>query len=346
MSPTVYKRNKTWWLHWVEDGRQRRESAHTHSKHIALEILGGKLYRLSKKKAGLFKDKKFGEFVKEYLEYSKANKSKSAFDIDQRVLYKFTALFKIRNLSEVTAPKLEKYKTYRLNQKASRSTINRELTTLKHALNKGREWKYLEESPGRFVRKFPYEKMSTKIRSLSNREIAKILKTLESQTEKPRLMRLVIKRIILVAINTGMRLTEILNAKWEDLNLKKKLIYTRTIKGGSLRVRGIPLNNTIFNIIRKIQRVGEYIFSPDGRKPISRSYVSHTFMRLVRKSRIAPACFNDLRHTFASHLGEAGADERTIAELLGHTSTRTTWVYTHLSREHLKKAVEKLDLPV
>lgn len=342
MSPTVYKRGKTWWLHWVEDRRQHRESAHTHSKHLALEILGEKLYRLSKKKAGLIRDKKFGEFIKEYLEYSKANKSKSAFEIDQRVLYKFTALFKIKNLSEVTTPKLEKYKTYRLSQKVSKSTINRELTTLKHALNKAREWKYLEESPGRFVKKFPYEKTNAKIRSLSNQEIAKILKALESQTEKPKSMLLTIKRIILMAIHTGMRLSEILNAKWEDLNLKERLIYTRTIKGGSLRVRNIPLNRCSYNIITASRRVGEYIFSP-SKKPISRSYVSHTFMRLVRESRIAPACFNDLRHTFASHLGEAGADERTIAELLGHASTRTTWIYTHLSREHLRKAVEKLD---
>lgn len=344
MSPTVYKRGNIYWLQWVEDGKQHRESAHTSNKRVAQTFLGEKLYRLSKKKAGLLKDKNVKEFVKEYLEYSQTNKSKSSYQTDQRVLYKFIGLFKAKNLSEITPSSIEKYKTIRINQGATKSTVNRELTTLKHTFNKAREWKYLEESPARFVRKFRYEKTSSKIRSLSNDEITKILKTLETQTQKPKDMRLVLKRIILMAVNTGMRLTEILTAKWEDLRLKERLIYTKTIKGGSLRVRSIPLNRCSYNIITASRRVGEYIFSP-SKKPISKSYVSHTFLRLVRKSRIAPACFNDLRHTFASHLGEAGTDERTIAELLGHSSTRTTWIYTHLSREHLKKAVEKLDLP-
>lgn len=338
MSPTVYKRGNIYWLQWVEDKKQHRESAHTSNKRVAQTFLGEKLYRLSKKKAGLLKDKNVREFVKEYLEYSKANKSPSSYETDKRILCKFIGLFKAKNLSEITPSSVEKYKTIRINQGAKKSTINRELTTLKHAFNKAREWKYLEESPGRFVRKFRYEKTSSKIRSLSSQEIAKILETLEAQTQKPEDMRLVLKRIILMAVNTGMRLTEILTAKWEDLNMKNRIIETRTIKGGRLRIRRIPLNKTIVDIIGQIKPKGDYIF---GR--ISKSYVSHTFLRLVRKSRIAPACFNDLRHTFASHLGEAGADERTIAELLGHSSTRTTWIYTHLSREYLKKAVEKLD---
>lgn len=340
MSPTVYKRGNIWWLQWCEDNKQHRESAHTSNKRVAQTFLGEKLYRLSKKKVGLLKDKNFGEFIKEYLEYSKTNKSPSSYETDKRILYKFTGLFKIRNLSEVSPSSIEKYKTIRINQGATKSTVNRELTTLKHAFNKAREWKYLEESPGRFVRKFTYEKTSSKIRSLSSQEITKILQTLESQTQKPEPMRLTLRNIILMAVNTGMRLSEILNAKWEDLNMKEKSIETRTVKGGRLRIRKVPLNNTIYHILQNINRKEDYIF---GR--ISKSYVSHTFLRLVKESKIAPACFNDLRHTFASHLGETGADERTIADLLGHSSTRTTWIYTHLSKEHLKKAVEKLDLP-
>ena len=344
MSPTVYKRGNIYWLQWVEDGKQHRESAHTSNRRVAQTFLGEKLYRLSKKKAGLLKDKDFKEFVKEYLEYSKTNKSPSSYETDKRILYKFIVLFKTRNLSEVTTPKLEKYKTIRINQGVTKSTINRELTVLKHTLNKAVEWNYLEDSPGRFVKKFRYEKTSIKVRSLSNEEISKLLKALESETHKPEAMRQTIRNIILMAANTGMRLSEVLTAKWEDINLKDKIIETKTIKGGRLRTRRIPLNRCSYNIITVSRRVGEYIFSPK-KKPITRDYVTHTFLKLVRKTGIAPACFNDLRHTFASHLGEAGADERTIAELLGHTSTRTTWIYTHLGREHLRKAVEKLDLP-
>ena len=337
MSPTVYKRGKNWWLQWYEDNKQHRESAWTTNKRVAQEILGEKLYKLSKKKAGLIKDKNVSEFVKEYLEYSQTNKSKSSYETDKRILYKFIGLFKLKNLSEITPSSIEKYKTIRLNQALTKSTINRELTTLKHFFNKAREWKYLEESPAKFVKKFRYEKTSSKIRSLSSQEISNILETLEAETQKPEPMRLTLRNIILMALNTGMRLSEILNAKWEDLNLKEGTIETRSIKGGRLRMRKIPLNKTIVDIIRQIKPKGDYIFGK-----ISKSYVSHTFMRLVRKSAVSPACFNDLRHTFASHLGNAGADERTIAELLGHSSTRTTCIYTHLTREHLKKAVNKL----
>ncbi|MBA7514457.1 Tyrosine recombinase XerC [subsurface metagenome] len=342
MSPTIYKRGNIYWLQWVEDGKQHRESAHTTNKRVAQTFLGEKLYRLSKKKVGLLKDKDFKEFIKEYLEYSKTNKSKSAFDIDQRVLRNFTNLFKIKNLSEVTTSKLEKYKTIRLGQGVSKSTINRELTVLKHTLNKAVEWNYLEDSPGRFVKKFRYEKTNIKIRSLSNQEIDKLLKALETETHKPEAMRQTLKDIILMAVNTGMRLSEVLNVKWEDLDMKNRIVQTKTIKGGRLRIRKIPLNRCCYDIITTSRKVGEYIFSPK-KKPITRDYVTHTFLKLVRKSRITPACFNDLRHTFASHLGEAGADERTIAELLGHSSTRMTWIYTHLGREHLRKAVDKLD---
>jgi len=150
-----------------------------------------------------------------------------------------------------------------------------------------------------------------------------------------------LKRIVVCALNTGMRRGEILNLKWDQI--RNGFIYLRKTKTNE--AREIPVNATLealFKTIRKEQHFkSEYVFTdPQGRKLNS---TKKGFKAALRRAGIEDFRFHDLRHTFASHLVMRGASLKEVQEILGHKTMTMTLRYAHLSQEHKKKAVNLLN---
>jgi integrase len=151
-----------------------------------------------------------------------------------------------------------------------------------------------------------------------------------------------LKPIVVVALNTGMRKGEILNLKWENVDLRHGFILLEITKNNERRE--ILINETLKNCLQSITRRLDvpYVFYD---KATGKPYkdVRRSFATACRRAGIRDFRFHDLRHTFASHLVMAGVDITTVKELLGHKSLTMTLRYAHLAPSHKVKAVGVLD---
>ena len=162
------------------------------------------------------------------------------------------------------------------------------------------------------------------------------------QASKPKRNRLIVQFLY----SSGARVSECVKLKIIDLNLKEKIGSIRGGKGN--KDRTIILSKEWAKYLKKYldkKKVkSEFVFSKKNGKPIS----SDTVQRIVREAaekagiqkRVTP---HTLRHSYATHLLDAGENIRKIQELLGHTNLNTTQIYTHISIQDLKKVESPLD---
>jgi len=149
--------------------------------------------------------------------------------------------------------------------------------------------------------------------------------------------------IISLLYSSGLRVSEIVNLKVEDLNLKENLGWVRRGKGNKDRLFSISekLSLELKDFIED-KKYEKYVFSKD--KPLStrniQKIIKGTKERAGITKKVTP---HTLRHSFATHLLENGTDIRVIQAMLGHSSLNTTQIYAHVSTEQIKKVKNPLD---
>lgn len=150
------------------------------------------------------------------------------------------------------------------------------------------------------------------------------------------------KNIILVALNTGLRLREILNMKWENVNLYQDYITLRNTK--SRKVRVIPMNQEVRNVFVSIDKTeNPYVFfDPITGKPFN--HIRTSFANTLKRAGISGFRFHDRRHTAATYMVLGGADLASVKEILGHSTIEMTMRYSHPTPESKLKAVNALGI--
>lgn len=191
------------------------------------------------------------------------------------------------------------------------------------------------------VQRIPYPKMPKTLPDvLSHDEVVAILHAVRS---------IKYKAIIATAYATGMRISEVCRIRCpEDIDSTRMLIHVRNAKGA--KDRYVTLGPRLHLLLRQYWKLvrpqGAYLFpgkNPD--QPISAASVCRTFKKAVTAAGISKSVsFHTLRHSFATHLMEAGEDLRVIQALLGHGSIRTTSRYTHISADLIGRIKSPLDL--
>ncbi len=193
--------------------------------------------------------------------------------------------------------------------------------------------------------KLPREKKLPVV--LNKKEVRKILS----------LIRLQCYRTCLTVIYTcGLRLQEAINIKVGDIDSERMVIHIKKSKGNYHRY--VPLPMVTLNLMReywKAHRNPEWVFPSPGRgskkgdktiaiKPIDRGCLQSAMHEAVKESGIKKkASVHTLRHSYATHLLEAGINLRVIQEYLGHASIKTTVVYTHLTVKSSKNGVKAVN---
>jgi integrase len=312
-------------------GRRRREKIGP-SKKLAAAVLAKRKVQIAENKyldlRNATTPTKFKQFADEYKQYASANYRSVRPFLSH--LKRLTAAFGHKYLDSITPQDIEKYKLERAKDRST-STVNRDLTYLKRLFNLAIKWGKATKNPVREVKFF--KEPSERLRYLSEKEYKTLLIYLDND----------IKPIVQTAFYTGMRLGEILNLKWVDIDFNSNIILVKQTKTGS--IRDIPINSHLKSILQSIPRHIEtpYVFcKPDGTR---RTSLRKAFSSALRRAGITDIRFQDLRHTFASRLVMSGADLKTVQELMGHKSIKMTLGYSHLSNTHKSKLVEQLVIP-
>ena len=154
------------------------------------------------------------------------------------------------------------------------------------------------------------------------------------------------KVMLSLIYSCGLRRSELLNLKPLDIDSKRNIVIIRQSKGKKDRIT--PLSPKILELLRayyKEYRPVKYLFEGQeaGTMYSEQSLQKVLKMALVKVKISKPVTLHWLRHSYATHLLESGTDLRYIQELLGHNSSRTTEIYTHVSTKNLQQIKSPFD---
>ena len=266
----------------------------------------------------------FVQFAEIYLEH--ARQKKKTWRYDEGALRTAASFFKSKRVDQITSWDIERYRAKRAECRA-KGTANKELALLRYMFNLAVEWGFLEKSPVAGVKALKEDEHPMRVLSSSEEEAL-----LEAAAGH-------LKPIIVAALNTGMRKGELLSMRWRSVDLRRRVVTVEVSKAG--KVRHIPINGRLLTELKPLRKRGAsgYVFRFNG-NPIKD--IKTAFLKAVRRSKIKPCRFHDLRHTFATRLVLAGVDLATVKELMGHSSISTTMRYAHPAPEHKRAAVDLL----
>jgi site-specific recombinase XerD len=243
------------------------------------------------------------------------------------------ATFRDRAADSITAHDLEQHLARIAEERSwAPASVNRYRALMSLIFRLGILNGKLKENPARLVKHRLVN--NARMRWLSGEEEARLRAVVNDQ-HPDHLPELVL------ALNTGLRLSEMYALTWEHVNLSRKILTVPRSKNGE--VRHVPLNATAHAVLGSFRERG------DGTGPVIRnrkglplSDPRHWFEPVLRMAKVRNFSWHCLRHTFASRLVMAGVDLRTVQELLGHKSIAMTVRYSHLAPAHTLAAVERL----
>jgi site-specific recombinase XerD len=170
----------------------------------------------------------------------------------------------------------------------------------------------------------------------------KLPRVIDGETIKDRLSKIENKKhrsILTLTYSVGLRVSEVINIKIEDIDSKRMLIHIKNAKGRKDRV--LPLSQNVLNLLReywKEFKPTNYLFNG---KP-GEKYSVASCQKIYKKYIDENSSIHTLRHSAFTNLLENGTDLRIIQKMAGHSSSKTTEIYTHVSN-HL---LNKVNLPI
>ena len=229
---------------------------------------------------------------------------------------------------------VEKYKQKRKEDGVSVRTIIIELACLRHMFNIAIKWGKAQKNPLKEVKLF--KEPEGKDRILSPEEKVRLFDAIRLSKRT-----LHLEPIVITALATGMRKSEVLNLKWSNVDLVNRLIIVEGTKSGY--IRKIPMNTRLTEVLSNAKKINhsKNVFVNERGKPYKSFRTS--WDHVLEKTKIQDLTFHSLRHTFGTRLGMAGVDVKTIQELMGHRDIKMTMRYSHPTQEHKKNAVELLN---
>lgn len=285
------------------------------------------------------------QLISEYLNWLEVDRglSKNTLEAYENDILEFFDYFKeIESLQEIKRSHFSKYTLFLSEKEIKASSITRKIASIKGFFRYICANREILSNPALAVSAPKIPKKLPKV--ISYDEIEKLLKTHLSTKEKA---------VFELLYATGLRVSELVNLSVKNVDFKNNLIKT-TGKGSKERI--VPIGKKAKNALAKYTAEREllikgkfgskgkvdFLFLNDKCGKISRQWVYNFIKKqgeIIHKS-ISP---HTIRHSFATHLLENGADLRAVQELLGHSSVVTTQLYTHISKKRLKEVYFKIN---
>jgi len=284
--------------------------------------------------------------LKEFLNYllidlTASENTIKSYEFDLQAFFAFL-LEQNRHFKEVTRADLQHYLAHLYDQPLATTSVSRHLSTLRAFFNYLEMEGQIKINPCELIESPKLPKMLPTVLNIN--EVTMLLDSFTTETDRD----IRNKAMVELLYASGMRASELLNLDVADLYLDMGFVRC-TGKGSKERI--VPIGEVATEAIKaylggarqgllKEERT-EALFLNRLGKRMSRQGFWKILKEQARiagiKKEISP---HKLRHSFATHLIENGADLRIVQELLGHADISTTQIYTHLSKTHLQKVIE------
>lgn len=211
------------------------------------------------------------------------------------------------------------------------ATVEKIRAIMSRSFELGRRWGVpgCERNPCRDVPRRPLN--NARERYLTAEEAARLVQAAEASRNTQ------LASVLRLLLLTGMRVSELLSARWEHVDLERRTLFVPTSKTG--RSRHVPLAGAAVEIVAGLQR-GEFLF-PNPRDPRRHlTTVKHGWQTARDAAGLEKVRIHDLRHSAASFMVNSGVDLFAVGKVLGHTSVQSTQRYSHLANSTLLAAVE------
>jgi site-specific recombinase XerD len=320
------------------ENKSKRVSTGSKDEEEALKFLAN--FKTDKIIQPKYKSKSLKVFRDEYLKFISATHSKAYLKSVGLSFSQLEKYFK-REISLIQISPLDAQRFITSIYQRAEYSARLYKRTLNAAFNRAVDWEYLTENPfrrvklGRAKKTFPV--------FINETQIENILQATVDQT---------FKAAFQTAFYTGMRLSELINLKWKNVDFTGNVINVindNTFNTKNKKDRIIPMTEKLANMLferskgpNKIKE-DDYVFKSKKMMRFNADFLSKSFKDAVRAAGIDDRVhFHTLRHSFASNLVQKGVPLYVVKELLGHEDMSTTQIYSHLNREALRDAVKLL----
>ncbi|MFY8285542.1 site-specific tyrosine recombinase XerD [Pseudoalteromonas sp. SSMSWG5] len=274
-----------------------------------------------------------------YLEQGVSENTLAAYRSD---LDKFCQFIKDTDLLAVTAEDIEAYLAYRVDLGLKSRSTARSISALKRFYQYFVREKAIPDSP--MVNIAQPKAGQSLPKTLSEAEVEALLAA--PNIEDP--MGLRDKAMLELLYATGLRVTELVGLRMEQINLRQAVVF---VKGKGNKERLVPLGEEAMYWLEQFLKVGrsqmikhatDFVFPSKRGIGMTRQTFWHRIKHYAILAAIeSPLSPHTLRHAFATHLLNHGADLRVVQMMLGHSDLSTTQIYTHVANERLKSVHEQ-----
>ena len=335
---SVYKKNNRWYYKFQIRGKQYhraipeatdKKSAEQVEIKVKSELLSGRYDLLQNKKYHTFY-----ELCEKFDEYSKNNRKN--YDKDKGMVKRFKNFYGNCSLNEFNSFKIEQYRSSRKRLGLKPATINKEVGIIRRMFSIAVDNDWMNSNPALKKHVKPMREDPVKKRILTVNEEKRMLNACKDECAY-------LKPIIICALHSGMRKSEILSLKWENINLQDNLITILAQKNGKKSY--LPISNTLkLELIKLFEsKSSKYVFV----NPITNSpYVNirNNFKKVLDVAGITNFTFHALRHTACTRLIEAGVSLDVVKEIMRHSNISITLeVYNHIKQDRKFEAIKALE---
>jgi integrase len=275
----------------------------------------------------------FSQAADDYLQRLEASQGRNVKQKRQQLTQHLKPFFGDKPLSRIVAFDMQRYVRHRQSQGASPATTNRELAVMSHLMHRALEWGWID----RAIKTPRLRENNRRLVYLTPDQIRQLLDAAGRDACWE------IYPFILIALNTSMRLMEILSIRWEYVYLDRRLIHILHAKAGA---RDQPITATLADYLRDLRALtpGAAWLFPGDSKIGHRIAIEKPFRRVVAAAGLNPqeVTRHTLRHTAITHLVQAGVDLPTVQRISGHKTLAMVARYSHQSGEHIASAMDRL----